>query len=44
MQYSIFQFSEEKISSISQNLSFWQGISWQNILKKSHQAEEVFYF
>lgn len=26
------------------SLSFWQGENWKNILEKSHQAREVFYF
>lgn len=40
MKYSIFTPNLEKNS----NLSFWQSDFWKNILYKSNQAEEVFYF
>lgn len=44
MKYS--PFSPEKTFSHPQfsEISFWQSKNWKNILEKSHQAREVFYF
>lgn len=44
MTYSFFD-SEKIISHKNfSSLSFWQGEKWKNILQKSTQAREVFYF
>lgn len=40
MKYGIFDFSGKNIPE----LSLWQSAAWKNILTKSGQAREVFYF